>query len=165
MKTSRTLSLGSISTSTLRMEDLLPTLLDELSALRLTRAERATVRDIRKRMDAAEQVEPEVGEREPLDYFETDDAEDDYETLCDIANDHTPDYCYFGSHEDDGADIGVWPVEDLFLSGNRDGGYDGHIGHTRDQRTYPYALEVNDHGNATLYRRAGRRWIEVWSIV
>lgn len=165
MKTSRTLPIGSISTGTLRTEDLLPTLLDELSALRLTRTERATVRDIRKRMDAAEQVEPEAGEREPVDYFETDDAEDDYATLCDIANNHVPAYCYFGSHEGDGADMGVWPVADLFIGSNRHGGYDGCIGHTRDQRTYPYALEVNDHGNATLYRRAGRRWIEVWSVV
>jgi hypothetical protein len=26
-------------------------------------------------------------------------------------------------------------------------------------------LHANDHGNATLYRRAGRRWIEVWAVV
>lgn len=34
-------------------------------------------------------------------------------------------------------------------------------------RSYAYALQVNDHGNATLYRRVGKRnqWREVWAVV
>jgi hypothetical protein len=28
-----------------------------------------------------------------------------------------------------------------------------------------YVMSVTDHGNVTLYRRSGRRWIEVWSVV
>ncbi len=49
-----TLRIGSISTGTLRTEDLLPEFLWSAEHLRLTRAERITVRQIRARLRAAD---------------------------------------------------------------------------------------------------------------
>jgi len=34
------------------------------------------------------------------------------EELIDLLNAYTPEGCYFGAHEGDGADFGVWPIED-----------------------------------------------------
>jgi len=160
-----TLSIGTISSGTLRLEDLLPALLSELSALRLSRADRATVRTIARRSENIE------------DYYESDDpdgtsAADDYQDLVILADNYCPDYCYFGSTEGDGAEIGIWPISDL-LRDNRQTSYDGEVWRGRENETpsaavprdYAYFLAVNDHGNATLYRRSGRTWTEVWAVV
>ena len=115
----------------------------------------------------------------------SDSAMYDLEMLYDIADAHCPDYCTFGSHPGDGADLGVWPCEELFHD-TSPGGYDGHIVHSdsapngrwnhswRRQRLEDRGLDIthwlhhlNDHGIATMYRLAGSRvqprWIECWS--
>lgn len=149
----RTLPIGQISEATLRMEDLIPALLWDLKRLRLTRQERSIVNTVAA---AAEQDE----DRE---YWQ-ETAHEDYEDLCTIAEAHCPDYAYFGSTDGDGACIGVWPImpdendEDVFRmsAGNEFSSVPGVFG---------YVLSVTDHGNCTLYRRTGTRWIEVWAVV
>lgn len=165
MKRTRTLPIGSISTGTLRMEDLIPALLWELERIRLSRPHRRGVQSIRKASDVD-------------GYFESTehDCMEDYQELCDIAECYVPDYCYFGAHEGDGADVGVWPTipEDddynVYRSSYQPGesaiqDRDVNTVDTDGRRRYTHYLHVNDHGNATLYRRAGNRWVEVWSVV
>ena len=162
------LAIGSISTGTLRVEDILPAVLDALGDLRLTREERAVVMQARGELEQWEEFidDPDEGAREDLETTL-------YVTLFDIADAHCPDYCYFGGHPGDGADIGVWPAWDSLSGDSSDPGYtggpegDGYVSDARDTAGpgHTHALEVNDHGNATLYRRVGTRWVECWSIV
>lgn len=158
----RTLGIGTVEHGTMRPEDLIPSFLWEAKHLRLTRRERQDVNDIEKRSDAEGYYEQE-----------NEDVDIDLERLFDILNDHTPDYCYFGSHPGDGSDYGCWPIEEL-LDDAHQGGYDGFVWRLRENehpteadigKDYTHALAVNDHGNATLYRRAGNRWREVWGCV
>lgn len=100
-----TLPIGTISSGTLRLEDLIPALISALEDLRLTKAERKTINAVRRML---------ADDR----YFTNDWPQDvqtpdeDYDELTQIADSHVPDYCYFGSTEGDGAEIGVWPVHD-----------------------------------------------------
>lgn len=152
-----TLSLGSISHGTMREEDLIPDFIWECNRLRLSQSERATVRRIARVMHVD-------------GYYDTESAADDCASLFDILDAHCPDYCTFGAHPGDGCDYGVWPSEDV-LEGYCDNTV-ARISDTSELSSvacgpgeYTHALHVNDHGNATLYRRAGNRWVECWSVV
>ena len=144
-----TLPIGSISHGTMRPEDLIPTFLSEAESLRLSKAERATVREIAKRHNA-----------DDYDY-DSEEAGYDLEELFDLLSNHVPDYCYFGSHPGDWADYGVWISEDIADSDVARVNDPAELHAVKDN----VALFVNDHGNMTLYRRADNRWIEVWSVV
>ena len=170
-----TLPIGVISEGTLRPEDLIPAYLSVLEDIRLTKDDRREVSKIRRDFDA---WDPDSEESTDVD------LDNDPSVLVDelqtIAERYAPDYAYVGSLEGDGACFGVWAsleqVEDDCRS--HDGYVDPHDPRMRDQQVTkidagddragiltPYVLEVSDHGNATLYRRAGRAWKEVWSIV
>ncbi len=154
-KRQTTLSLGVISEATLRLEDLIPALLWDVRRLRLSRQERIDVSAIDRRNADDYQTLPD-GETE-------DDARQfDYERLTEIAENHLPDYSYFGSTDGDGACIGVWPSLDAAVEE-----FDRVAELPAIVKGYSpsHVLQVSDHGNATLYRRAGNRWIEVWSVV
>lgn len=87
---------------------------------------------------------------------------------------YAPEYCYVGSTEGDGACIGCWPILEEVQRAVRDGEILG-VSDTSELQgacrlplstdRAVFALHVNDHGNATLYRRAGQVWREVWSVV
>lgn len=146
------LSIGSISTGTCRTEDIFPELLWELGRLRLSRRDRSQLCKLRREFDSLPEND------------ETDTREDILSELYDLGQNYCPDFCYLGSHPGDGADVGVWPSEDILISG---GYYRHEVADSRETATreHAHALEVNDHGNATLWRRAGLRWVEVWSVV
>lgn len=149
-----TLQPGSYSAGTMRPEDLIPCFVSVCQDLRLTRTERQQVNQIIR--------------ESALDDFWERDADDACTELFDILNNHCPDYCYFGASEGDGADYGCWISWDGLRDAERDGEVCRLISGSefpQDSVNSPYALAVTDHGNATLYRRAGRRWIEVWSVV
>ena len=138
-----TLPIGTVSEGTLRDEDLFDEFLWMAKSIRLSRDERQVVRTLEINVPQDEEALGEaVGK------------------LTNILENHVPDYCYFGALEGDGACFGVWvdwpSIEQARL--------DGEIA-TRSASINQYALEVNDHGNATLYRRAGTRWVEVWAVV
>lgn len=181
----KTLPLGSVSTGTLRPDDLIPKFLDVADGLTLSREERTTVKRIRRDFESGYQVTRDAfmanvaPETDPdfdlLDNEIAEDKDSDCQDLVDILDDHVPDFCRFGSHEGDGADFGCWIDWDQIADSERDESLfradsltarcEPAYFRDRGKQNPQYILEVNDHGNATLYRRAGNRWVEVWSVV
>lgn len=161
-----TLPLGTISEGTLRPEDLIPAYLDTLDGIRLTKAERATVREIRSAFDTFPSGERWNGHGEPvIDWNDEqhEQASEFLETLTLTLENHVPDYAYFGTLEGDGACFGVWPDVD---SAKEDADFLHMAGDPMPtSKLIKLVFSVNDHGNVTLYRRSGNRWIEVWSVV
>lgn len=160
-----TLSIGTISEGTLRPEDLILAYLNALEGLRLAKSERLIVNDARQW-------------HENYRGMHSDRASEILTDLSDVIDAHVPDYCYFGTLEGDGACFGVWPsmeslendwtpnftTKDLPVFRSRDlPGRPIDMAVLQDHITH--WAHINDHGNVTLYRRAGNRWIEVWSVV
>jgi hypothetical protein len=139
--------IGSISTGTLRSEDLLESFLWEAKHLRLTKDERKTVSLISK-----------------MDYqgeFDT-PIEEDVEELRTILDNHSLPYFYFGAHPGDGADFGWWLSETITED------FDGLKVNDTSEVPRGYTgevLHVNDHGNLTLYSASRGRLHEVWAVV
>jgi hypothetical protein len=162
----QTLRLGSISSGTLRTEDLLPAFLETAEALRLSAEDRRKVRGIRKEWDAL-QDEIENGAARDTEIEAM--GEDVLRDIEDILNAHCPDYCSFGAHEGDGSDFGVWPTDieiPWHEAGNDDIGKSAELPKASDVAQWHW-LTVTDHGNCTLWRKThgGRRWTECWSLV
>ena len=95
MTTTKPFQLGSVSTGTLRTEDLLPALVDALRSLRgdqyrgiVARAQLVLGSDLEDWEQYAQESLEDI--REALN------------TLC-------PPFVYFGAHPSDGADFGFWP--------------------------------------------------------
>lgn len=94
-----------------------------------------------------------------------DEARSEYVSeLEDALNDTCPPYMYFGSHPGDGADFGFWVDIDTL---NDDLHYAESCAIHPDCKYMAdenLCVEINDHGNVTLYRHSTDR-TEVWSIV
>jgi hypothetical protein len=151
MKTKRTnTNIGSVSTCTMRPEDLIPCFLWELShQTDRTREHYNLCRAIESRMKAN-------------DYYESEDVSDDLESLFDALDTYAPAYFYFGSHPGDGADYGYW------LSENFTDDFDGlKVDDLSDvpARYTGDVLVINDHGNMTLYAFGRNGHKELWSLV
>jgi len=161
----KTAELGSVSSATMQVEDLIPRF---VCVLRSLGHEDGKLDDIERRI-----------ETEPESYYNSDDAMYDLnEDLFDMLNEHAPPFCYFGSHPGDGADYGFWVTEELFYD---DDYYDGEVLRVSDLEEVPddatgYVLLEGSHGSATLYEveipavprpgfRVARNDLrEVWSI-
>ena len=90
---------GSYSEGTLKVDDLIQTALDALDTVPVTRiAQREIDRIIERTKDSA--------------YFETEEAAEDYDVLCDFLDARCPQGHYWGGHEGDPACVGVWPSAD-----------------------------------------------------
>lgn len=191
-----TLPLGTISEATLRPEHLIPAYLGALDGIRLSQVERATIRQINRRWVMLKCL--------VLTEEQIDEVSEMLDDLTAILESHTPDYAYFGTLEGDGACFGVWPnIEQareecktinagdcrhersyrINTSSRRcfDCGFQfnpadwrgpilevtdhGNVTLYRREGNRWVEVEVTDHGNVTLYRRAGNRWVEVWSVV
>ena len=174
--------IGSISSGTMRPEDLIPAFVSELErrlkngppVSRETRkAHTALMRDINTAMESEE-----------TPYFTSEDLDFDLDTLFDALNCYAAPYFYFGAHPGDGSDYGYWLQEDW---------QDGFVAPSGIQRwtatscttfvndtDYKIVVAdlsevpawfrgevavVNDHGNVTLYVKTSRTLREVWSIV
>jgi hypothetical protein len=159
--------LGSISSGTLRDEDLLEAFADELE--RLCDLNKGLRGNGHRRTIIAEarRVEPETERASELIN----------EALPDALNEFAPPFSYFSSSEGDGADFGFW-----FSSESLDTALqDGELTRFNDLNDIPgdfcpkqnepkLALVINDHGNMTLYRvRLDHNNLletkEVWSVV
>lgn len=151
MKRRKRVNLGSISSGTMRAEDLIPTFISELRAQRpLHRSHRKVIRSI------------EADMRGPGEFFEDGDASEAVNELMDALGDYAPEGFYFGSHPGDGADYGFWLSDDFVDE------FDGE--RVSDTSEVPrgftgMVLHTNDHGNLTLYRATRGRLSEVWAIV
>lgn len=145
--------IGSVSTGTLKTDDLARAALDAIDMLRdygyCGRNESA----------AARRDLWEVVENADVDY--AGDVINDAEMFIDA---HCPDYVRYGSHEGDGACIGFWVSFDSLEEDRRDGllpdfekipkGFTG------------LAVNVTDHGNVSLlYFARGRLVRSIWSVV
>lgn len=174
------LKLGSISTGSLRPEDVVPELLWTLEH-RTDKRGAVKARKLRREWEAQEGRE----DREVEDAI-WQDAIEALEAYC-------PPFCYVGGLEGDGADIGVWLSEDSLAEAIREGEVwperdcdcdldrvgtvsgphrmllrwndprlrDRHAAWCagRMPKAAAYRLVTSDHGNRTLYDRKGR---EVW---
>ena len=105
MTTMHKATIGSISTGTLRNEDLLQAFADEL-ADRIKGVPQITdeIMRLSTLIREAREVAPYASDEHnsPLPGMLVDE-------LQEALNDYAPPFCYFGSLESDGADFGFWP--------------------------------------------------------
>ena len=152
-------SFGSVSSGTLRAEDLLSAFADELE-WQVSRNAEAWCSDAgRAQRDAYMVLIGEARECDP----DTDEATHDIiAELSDALQEFAPAYSYFGAHPGDGADFGFW------LSESMEEDFDGLKVADTSEVPSDYSgevLHVNDHGNATLYAAEAGELREVWSVV
>jgi hypothetical protein len=150
MTKARRINIGSISTGTMRCEDLVPAFIAELRSQTPCKLEhRKLCTEIEHAMDAD-------------GYFESEDASNDLESLIDALQEYSPVYFYFGAHPGDGADFGYWLPEDFPLE------FDGLKVSDLSEVPTGYTgevLEINDHGNMALYAYSRGKRRELWAIV
>jgi hypothetical protein len=127
--------LGSISTGTLRTEDLLSAFVSALESL-----------------SPMGTNHPYMGDAYQILEQGTDDESETTELLSDIEhelNNLCPPFVYFGAHPGDGADYGFWPDMDSL---NQELPY-GDVTFHADERildAYDVIVQVSDHGNLTV---------------
>ena len=172
-KQEKVAELGSVSSGSMREEDLIHAFHDALDVLDPKRAS-----DFAFELDALSKhwVNDTYGCHFDHDAQVTDKDGDKMsvadlahyvcEELFDALNEYAPSYCYFGSHPGDGSDYGFWICEDLFYD---DGFFDGLRVEDLSEVPEDYqgeVLQVNDHGNATLWTVDGKgAFSEVWAVV
>lgn len=149
----RTASLGTVSSGTLRPEDLVPAFAAELRRLRGA-LPKQLARDVRSY----------VSDAPAPDGMDADEfGAELVQELSDALEAYAPPLAYFGTHPGDGADFGFW-VDPGSLED-----FDGLRVSDLSEVPASYrgeVLHVNDHGNASLYVQTSRtRLLEVWSIV
>jgi len=140
-----TFPIGSISSGTLRPEDLIPAFASALEP----------GSELQVRADAFD--------------FETAGSEEAgwlLEELYEALEERAPDYCYFGAHPDDWADFGFWISFDTI----KEDIATGDLLQISDLSEIPQghngpALLVNDHGNMSLYGVTNGAAAEIWSVV
>jgi len=149
--------LGSISSGTMRTEDLIPDFIWTLQryAPEVAQGLLEDNQDIFNWLDNPDEIEEPEFTSEFLN-----------EDLWNALNDLAPQYVYFGAHVGDGADYGFWIDWDNLESDCRyaDGVIKVNAGDEWPELDdgIEYVLEVTDHGNATLYSRDHK---ELWSCV
>jgi len=139
--------LGSVSSGTLKQEDLIA-------------AFAATLDDL----EPGSALAVEAQEYDP----DSDSEEGDWllEELFEKLDEIAPTYCYFGALDGDGADFGFWPCIDAIDEAIASGELRKIADLAEIPATYDgEALLMNDHGNMTLYSVKGGVASEVWSTV
>lgn len=100
--------LGSVSSATMRSEDLIPafqSMLEELAAASGDTSDLRFCEEINEHYDAAENASE--------DYYSTEEADYDLEELFDRLGEYAPPGTFFGGHPGDPADYGFWIYENL----------------------------------------------------
>lgn len=139
---------GSVSSGTMRPEDLIP---DFIWELRYLGHRSKNLTEIEKRVERAND-----------EYWQDEECSFDLEELFDMLNEHSLPYMYFGSHPGDGADYGFWISEGMEYD------FDGLKVDDLSEIPADYigeVLHVNDHGNMTLYWKSARKLREIWAVV
>jgi hypothetical protein len=144
--------IGSVSTGTTLREDLIPSFLYVLSQLDPAQAR---------------EVEAEMPKDDPFPdgWYESEDGDEVLNDLFERLNALCPEGLFFGSNEDDAADYGFWPYSE-FLESPED--FDAlkvnDLSKIPEDHTGT-VVEVNDHGNVTVYSCVKGRLEELWSVV
>lgn len=150
-------SIGSVSSGTMRTEDLLDTFASELAhymkRMRLTR-------DQRKRFNALIKDVHNLPDEWPGD-----SGEGLVSDLFDALDEIAPPYTTFGANEGDGADYGYWPC--LGMGGDTDDLPKLTAGDPIDREHWGTdVLLVNDRGNVECgYVDRKGKFHEYWSVV
>lgn len=156
--------IGSVSHGSMRTEDLIAAFVETLDDLK----ESASLSNVpnKERYARLDSMLSEIEQRmEREDYYASEDAGYDLETLFEALDEFAPPFCFFGAHAGDGADFGFWLSNEAI----EDAIHDGEIVKVDAGDQWPEGvsadcvLEVNDHGNMTLFDRQSRQ--ELWSIV
>ncbi len=138
---------GSISSGTLRLQDLLGSFATELRYLSPdVRAHAETLEAVAAFETAADHY-PEL--------WDTETASDIVNCLQDYLQELAPPYCYFGTSEGDGADFGFWPSMESINELPRIQNVEGEDIPAEDH------AYVNDHGNVTVYSANGTIILEL----
>ena len=144
---------GSVSTGTLRNEDLLPAFADVLADLG---------------DDSASRVLAEIEAIETADNWNGETACWLLEEIIEVLQDYAPEFAYFGAIDGDGADFGFWPDFNHMEVAIADG--DAIAVNDSAEIPADYAGPVfiqTDHGNVTygFAPAYGRDFVAVWAIV
>ena len=143
--------IGSVSSGTMRNEDLIPAFVDAL-------------RKLAPNDDGfLDSVQGRIDEDEDGNYFDSEDANFDLDELFARLNKQAPPYFYFGENEGDGADYGFWFSKDA-IRDDFDGLRVDDTSDVPDDYTGE-VLHVNDHGNMSLYAAKDGELTEIWAIV
>ena len=121
----KTAQIGSISNSTLLIEDLIPAFLSALEEL-----DHPIAKEFRR--DLNDDANEEMLHRILVE-------------MEDCLNDCAPPFCYFGAHTGDGSDFGFWPDMDALEEMPK-------ISDPIEADKHGECVFVNDHGNVTFYR-------------
>ena len=151
-KRCRFANFGSISSGTMRPEDLIPCFAWELEHLA---KEIGGIRKWRKLLAEADKLDN--NRTLMIEY-----GDDVVQELAEALESYAPPYAYFGAHPGDGADYGFWLLEDFEQY------FDGLKVNDTSEVPKSYSgevLHVSDHGNPTLYSAAHGRLREIWSLV
>lgn len=172
---------GSISTGTMRPEDLIPTFASELESLARRKNTGVSAKYRKAHRKLVTGVQDDIDHNPPDGYgaggyFSSDGAVFDLESLFDALDAYAGPYFYFGAHPGDGSDYGFW------LSENWDEDFEEDMAFAmQDDDDYPDSIKVNDvseipvkfrgevavvndHGNVTLYLKTARTLREIWSV-
>jgi len=161
---------GAISSGTTKTGDLLDVCYYELRRLARLNGVELT----------AEQTE--IGERmaeaynhsdEGEEFFESETANEDLAAVIEALQDYAPEYGYFGANPGDPACFGFWLFGEVMQMVLDDGGLVTSWTNKGAKRPEDvpvdfsgYVLEINDHGNMTLYLyKGGYTRTVIWSVV
>jgi len=155
--------LGSISTGTLRTEDLIPAFtytMGELTHNPISNTSKYPNEAMANLWDEAIHL---IGTDQWWTLDPEDSGVDDLlNDLTDALNELCPPFVYFGTLEGDGADFGFWPDMDDFNESRRlDGNYQGNpeeVWHVAEN----VISHVSDHGNVTVMDMERN---VIWSVV
>jgi len=145
--------IGTVSSGTLRSEDLMESFASELRHL-----------SDGNHTESGDKLLAEVDaiDRENYDYEEECHVHDLVEALIEELSERAPAHVYFGAHEGDGAEFGFWPDLD-FIGCTTEIVSEGPNGASDmvdiDCQIH---ISVNDHGNTTVSELRGD---EIWSAV
>ena len=161
-----TLLIGEISHGTLILHTLVDRMVDTLQPIKMAAIDRQTVRRAATYVGKLDPDNVTDGQNEELLYT--------LDELLQLASCYTPPFTCVGGHESDPACYGVWVDHDSLDQAEGDGcllRHDGPPPMITDDPSMQqpdYYLQVNDHGNATLWVKSGKnakRWSMVWEVV
>ena len=145
--------LGSISTGTLRPQDLLSTFGTMLNHLTLSEEKPRLIEE-------ASQAEQNIWDNDDDDAHEQ--AGHILEELSDALNELCPPFVYFGAHPGDGADFGFWPdMESLDYERNY-WGEETAEWNEEHLVNHDLLVHISDHGNVTVMDMERN---VLWSVV
>jgi hypothetical protein len=151
--------LGSISTGTLAPADLARNFIDALEALAAKDEDIVRKEHVQLAVRDAREALRSNNETALVDFTNSEAME--------LLDDYAPPFAWFGAHPNDGADFGFWPAIESLMEAAR---YKDAVVSVPAGDAWPqladdidYVVEVNDHGNVTLYDARTKN--EIWSCV